>query len=217
MYIINSREQMPNPRGIWMNISNLISSSIYFAVRKVIPATWLNDRDQFLFPNNKSKKDIEFQNDCLAYTLFNNNISIKYGVNHWLPFSEQEVNARDKFESHFMLSFISGKIIQNRYSTLFEQEEEKFCIKREFSPEATKVFDAGRELWRYYHAQPNINVNASLYDIREHFQGRDSKGKMNSTSTDETYNKLIGNLRTELKTLAQKIEPKVYEYEFLLE
>jgi hypothetical protein len=97
---------------------------------------------------------------------------------------------------------------------LFDNEK---IIKREFSPEATKVFDAGRELWKYYHKQPNLNVNASLYDIREHFQGRNEKGKMNNTSTDPTYNELIENLREALKILAQKIEPKVYEYGFLME
>jgi hypothetical protein len=58
-------------------------------------------------------------------------------------------------------------------------------------------------------------VNASLYDIREHFQGRNEKGKMNNTSTDQKYNELIENLRLALKILTQKIEPKVYEYEFL--
>ena len=39
--------------------------------------------------------------------------------------------------------------------------------------------------------------------------------KMNSKSADEHYNDLIGNLRETLKVLAAKIEPKVYEYEFL--
>jgi hypothetical protein len=190
-------------------------ASIYFAVRKVIPATWLNDRDQFLYPNKKWEKDVEFQNDCLVYTLFNNNIQSKYGVNHWIPFPETEIEAKDVYVSHFMISFITGKEIQNGYSNLFEQEEDKFCIKREFSAEATKVFDAGRELWKYYHKQPNCNVNASLYDIREHFQGRNEKGKMNNNSDDEKYNELIGDLRDNLKILAQKIEPKVYEYEFL--
>ena len=77
------------------------------------------------------------------------------------------------------------------------------------------MFDAGKNLWRYYHQQPKCDVNASLYDIREHFQGRNDKGNMNSKSDDETYNELINNLRLELKKLAQKIEPKVYEYEFL--
>jgi hypothetical protein len=84
-----------------------------------------------------------------------------------------------------------------------------------FSAAAKNVFKAGKELWKYYHTQPNCNVNASLYDIREHFQGRNAQGKMNNKSNDEKYNELIGDLRTELKNLAGKIEPKVYEYGFL--
>ena len=194
---------------------NLIPACIYFTVRKVIAADWLNDRDQYLYPNHQWEKDVAFQNNCLAYTLFNNTIQSKYGVNHWIPFSENEINAQDKFDSHFMISFISGKQIPNRYSDLFEQQEDNFGGQREFSPEAQSVFEAGKKLWRYYHEQPKCNVNASLYDIREHFQGRNDKGKMNNKSDDETYNELIGNLRSKLKTLAKKIEPKVYEYGFL--
>jgi len=38
---------------------------------------------------------------------------------------------------------------------------------------------------------------------------------MNNKSNDETYNALIADLRSALKTLAAKIEPKVYEYGFL--
>ena len=41
------------------------------------------------------------------------------------------------------------------------------------------------------------------------------KGRMNSESTDEKYTELIGNLRTAMKSLARRIEPKVYEYGFL--
>jgi hypothetical protein len=59
------------------------------------------------------------------------------------------------------------------------------------------------------------NPNASLYDIREYFQGRNEAGKMNNKSKDEHYNQLIASLRESLKTLAKKIEPKVYEYGFL--
>jgi hypothetical protein len=56
------------------------------------------------------EKDKEFQNDCLTYTLFNNNIQTKFGVNHWIPFTENEVNAKEKFESNFMSDFIKGKL-----------------------------------------------------------------------------------------------------------
>ncbi len=89
---------------------NLIQGVIYLAVRQCIPATWLNDRDQFLFPRDGWERDFEFQNDCLAFTLFHgqNRIQSKYGVNHWIPFRENEVDARERFESHFMSDFIQG-------------------------------------------------------------------------------------------------------------
>jgi hypothetical protein len=174
--------------------NNLIESCIYFAVRKVIPADWLNDRDQFLYPNDGWENDFEFQNDCLAYTLFSNNIRSKHDANHWIPFTEYQVGAQNQFDSGFMTDCIAGKI---------------------FSPAAKAVFKAGKALWKYYHSQKNINVNASLYDIRAYFQGRNEKGTMNNASADEHYNELIGVLRRELKILAKKIEPKVYAFGFL--
>ena len=193
---------------------NLIKSCIYFAVRKVIEATWLNDRDQFLYPNNGWQNDAEFQNDCLAYTLFNNNIQSKYGTNQWIPFSEQDINSREKFESNFMTKYIQGKLKQETVSDLFGAHEQR-TTTLEFSSEAQEVFNAGRELWKYYHQQPNCNVNASLYDIREYFQGRNDKGKMNNKSEDEIYMSLINELRAKLRNIEKKIEPKVYEYGFL--
>jgi hypothetical protein len=200
---------------------NLIQSCIYFAVRKVIPADWLNDRDQFLYPNDGWQSDTEFQNDCLCYTLFNNNIQSKYGINNWIPFTESEVNARDKFASNFMTDFIAGKrrsVLNTPNSNdLFANNEGILNTPLLFSAEAATVFDAGRELWRYYHSKLDVNVNAALYDIREYFQGRNDKGKMNATSNDEKYTALIAELRSSLRELARKIEPKVYEYGFLRE
>ena len=84
-----------------------------------------------------------------------------------------------------------------------------------FSPAARSVLDAGRDLWRYYHAQPDANPNASYYDIRAHFQGCKPNGVMNAKSNDATYNALLAALRTAHKALAAHIEPKVYEYGFL--
>ena len=198
---------------------NLIPSCIYYTVRKIIPATWLNDRDQFLYPNDGWKGDTLFQNDCLTYTLFSNNIQSKYGTNHWIPFTEDEVNATEKFDSKFMTEFLKGKTRPKQdidlFSVVLEPTSEYGDSSLKFSQEATTVFDAGRELWSYYHQQSQKNINASLYDIREFFQGRNSKGKMNNKSNDSTYMELIYGLRNNLKILANKIIPKIYEYEFL--
>ena len=182
---------------------NIIEGCIYFAVRLCIEPTWLNDRDQFLYPSNdKYKIDINFQNDCLAFTLFHgqNRISAKEGKNYWIPFTAQEAGAKDNFESDFMSNYLKG---------------------RKFGNEAKNTMNAGRELWKYYHSKIYGNRNAlndaSFYDIREFFQGRSESGTMKQKSDDENYNNLIKNLRQNLSVLAKKIQPKVYEYGFLVE
>lgn len=215
--------QMARSGAINICESNLINVTIYFSVRHCIEATWLNDRDQFLYPNDGWQEDKEFQIDCLAFTLFHsqNRITSKEGVNHWIPFTEYEVGAREKFDSDFMTKFIQGKLKQSGVSeamlfygdTISGSSYSNNPI--EYSAKAKAVFDAGRELWTYYHTLQGCNVNASLYDIREHFQGRSGKGKMNNSSVDEKYMSIIENLRNKLKILAKKIEPKVYEYGFL--
>jgi len=96
-----------------------------------------------------------------------------------------------------------------------------FLVGREFCSEAVAVFDAGRFLWRYYHNHNGklhsvYNVDASLYDIREFFKGRNEAGRLKTKSDDDTFNELDKNLRNALNILAEKIVPKVYEYGFLL-
>jgi len=217
VYILNKKEQMANPRGIWINPDNIIPVSIYFAVRKCIIQTWINDRDPFLIPNSDWISDLEFQNDCLAFTIFNTNIKSEIGTNFWIPFTEQEIDAHDKFESNFMTDFINGKIRPNNSAetSLFENESFNTNGPRSFSADAENTFNSGRKLWKYYHSKDNVNVNASLYEIREYFQGRNEKGKMNNKCNDENYTELISELRNNLKLLAKKIEPKIYEYRFL--
>lgn len=214
VFIINDKSQLPHPRGTVISDGNLIEVCVYYCVRHCIEPTWLNDRDQFSYPNKKWEKDTEFQNDCFAYTLFHTNIKAEFGTNHWIPFTEKEVNAAEKFESSFMSKFIKGKIKFDSHGDLFSEHQQR-TTPLEFSEEATEVFNSARDLWKYYHKQYGSNVNASLYDIREFFQGRSEEGKMNNKSEDETYNKLVGALREKLKVIEQKVQPKVYKYGFL--
>lgn len=222
-------------KGTWLTKKNVIPACVYFSVRLSIEANWLNDRDQFLYPNEGWKNDREFIADCIAYTLFSsqNRIQSQHGTNHWIPFTEEEVGAQDNFESHFIHDFISGKTKEESprqeaaTQDLFAGEDTEATDEKSFTPteplefsdEAKAVLDTGRELWRYYHKQPGANPNASYYDIRMHFQGikvaKKGKTQMNPTSDDTTYNALLANLRQAMKALAAHIEPKVYEYGFL--
>ncbi|MBP5365878.1 MAG: hypothetical protein J6Y82_08140 [Bacteroidales bacterium] len=197
---------------------NLLQMCIYLAVRHCIKADWLNDRDQFLFPKDNWKTDNVFKTNCLIYTLFHgqNRISSRHCVNHWIPFPEKDVNAKSLFDSHFMSDFLAGKIKAEKPVDLFSDTSEG---AKDFSPqftaEAQAVLAAGRELWRYYHTMADANPNASLYDIKEYFQGRDDKGKMKAKSDDKRYTELLDNLKVAMQNLASQIRPKVYEYGFL--
>ena len=281
---VNHNGTKSNGSKYAISITSLIPTSIYLSVRLSIFPNWLNDRDQFLYPKDGWQNDTEFQTNCLAFTLFHgqNRITSTEGTNHWIPFTEQEVNAKEEFESHFMTDFIAGlyakraKFAQSdplmsreainksveclldfpdracpvptktpdplvadmpsaktaakinveatppqdtSKTSLFSEEHKTSFIPTEplqFSPEATAVFDAGRELWRYYHAQPNANPNASYYDIRAYFQGRNEKGKMNFKSKDKEYMRLLSNLKAAMEALRLQIVPKVYEYGFLM-
>ncbi|MCV3423361.1 hypothetical protein L8V89_04650 [Campylobacter lari] len=217
VYIMHDTRDISH--SIILTKENLIVNSIFFSVRHVIPATWINDRDQFLYPNKEYQNDKEFQSDCLAFMLFHgqNRISAKEGVNHFIPFSEKELGiTQEAFKSDFMYKFINGKI--KNEDVLFDDT----LGKVEFSNEAKELLKSGKELFKYYHThkeKAGYLVNASLYDIKEFFQGRDEKGKMNipSKAKDEYYKILLNDLNLALDILAKKIEPKIYEYGFLRE
>ena len=217
---------------------NLIPVVVYLAVRHCITMSWENNKDEFCYPNNGWVIDEGFKSDCLIFTIFDNVVKSADGVNHWIPFTEAEVDAKNCFKSHFMSDILNGRGV----STEFMGQDDLFTIatsnpvnpvnpvkndfksaanpvplniKDNLSPAARAVLDAGRELWRYYHAQPNANPNASYYDIRAHFQGCKPNGTMNAKSNDATYNSLLATLRAAHKALASEIELKVYEYGFL--
>lgn len=241
-----SQSDIRQVKGTWTTAKNIVECCVYFSVRLCIPATWQNDRDQFLYPNDEWVKDRIFLSDCIIYTLFHtqNRISCQHGTNHWIPFTEGEVGAQEAFDSHFMSDFLHGKVSAADMETakakvvpieqdMFAAEplaaaktqapatyDKKLIPSEHLSSEAQAVMEAGRELWRYYHRQDGANPNASLYDIRLHFQGfkttKSGKVQMNNESSDAHYTSLITQLRKALKVLAKSIEPKVYEYGFLL-
>jgi hypothetical protein len=177
-----------------------------FTVRRVIKPTWLNDRDQFLQPTELLTD--EFKNDCLIWMLFNgSNITASANdlewngkqwsiVNHFIPYTEAEVNATDRFESDFMVRYMADKI---------------------FSPEALQVLAEGKILWQAYFAHTDVRAvrdelklnraDVGWYQIRKALQARNGSGDFPPVSFklfEEAY-----------KTLTEKLQPQVYELGFL--
>ncbi|MFA8014195.1 hypothetical protein [Helicobacter pylori] len=204
--------------------TTILLVSVFFSIRHCIKATWQNDRDQFYAPYDDAfQDDSEFKNNCLIFMLFHtqNRITTTQGTNHFIPFSETEVNAKERYSSHALLDFLKGGIKEKGDSLFLNAKKENKPL--EFNQSASRVFDAGREIYCYYHKQASTNrpynANASLYDIKEFFQGRNAQGKLNlpAKAKDEYYKQLYANLQDALKDLAKEIQPKVYEYGFLRE
>jgi hypothetical protein len=106
-----------NGGGLYITEQNLWQVAVAFTVRRLIRPSWLNDRDQFLQPT-KPLSD-EFKIDCLIWMLFNrcnrtasaNDLEWNGKqwsiVNHFIPFTEEEVGSPERFESDFMVQYLA--------------------------------------------------------------------------------------------------------------
>lgn len=192
--------------GIFVNEKNLWQCVVLFAVEHLIDHTWINHNDQFLQPNSELSQ--EFIDDCLIYMLFHgknltasaNNLEWngqKWNiVNHFIPFTEEDVGASDRFESDFMVQYMDGKI---------------------FSAEAQAVLDEGKKIWAVYFKQSfNHKIREELklnrpdvgwYQIRQALKAQNESGNsvpISFTAFESAY-----------KTLSEKLRPQVYQYGFL--
>ncbi|WP_293890361.1 hypothetical protein [Flavobacterium sp.] len=194
--------------GFYINKENLWQAAIVFSVRRLIKPTWLNDRDQFLIPTEPLTD--EFKNDCIIWMLFNgSNLTASANdlewndrkwsiVNHFIPFTEEEVGAPDRFESDFMVRYLSLRGTKQ-------------------SPEAKAVLAEGKKLWQAYFANTDVRAvrdelklnrpDVGWYQIRNALKKRNESGDYVPVSFkpfEEAY-----------KTLTEKLQPMVYELGFL--
>jgi len=182
---------------------NLWKAAIIFTVRRIIKPTWLNDRDQFLQPT--APLTDEFKNDCLMWMLFSgSNLTASANglewngkkwslVNHFIPFTETEVGAPDRFESDFMVQYLNGKTL---------------------SVEAQAVLDAGRVLWQAYFGETDVRTvrdelklnrpDVGWYQVRKALGARNASGDtapINFAPFESVYQALTDKLRPQVFTL----------------
>lgn len=192
--------------GMLITDKTLWQAAIVFSVRRLIRPTWLNDRDQFLQPTGVLTD--EFKSDCLLWMLFNrcNRTASADGlewngktwsiVNHFIPFTEAEVGAPDRFESDFMVQYLADKTL---------------------SPEAQAVLDAGRTLWRAYFSTTDVRAvrdeyklgraDVGWYQVRNALKARNASGDavpVSFAAFEQAY-----------QALTDKLQPQVFSLGFL--
>ena len=218
--------------GFYITKENLWQAAIVFTVRRVIKPTWLNDRDQFLQPTEALTD--EFKSDCLIWMLFNgSNLTASANdlewngkkwsiVNHFIPFTEEEVGSPDRFESDFMVRYIAElpprpadtppKEVHTR--ALFPSNG---GVRGGLSTEAQAIMHEGKKLWQAYFAHTDVRSvrdelklnrpDVGWYQVRKALQARNASGDfapVSFKSFEEAY-----------KALTEKLQPMVYELGFL--
>jgi hypothetical protein len=192
--------------GFYVTTENLWQAAVVFAMRRAVRPTWLNDRDQFLQPTEPLTD--EFKNDCLIWTLFNrcnrtasaNDLEWngkKWSlVNHFIPFTEAEVGAPDRFESDFMVQYLADKTL---------------------SAEAKAVLDAGRTLWQAYFAYTDARTVRDEYKLNRPdvgwYQIRNALRVRNASGDTAPVN--FGPFEQAYQALTEKLHPQVFSLGFL--
>lgn len=192
--------------SLFVTPENLWQAAVVFSVRRLIKPTWINDRDQFLQPSAPLSE--EFKNDCLIWMLFNgSNLTASANdlewngkkwsiVNHFIPYTESEVNAPDRFESDFMVRYLAGK---------------------KLSKEAKAVLDVGRDLWKTYFSKTDVYTVREEYKLNRPdvgwYQIRNALKKRNESGDGSSVD--FSTFEAAYKTLTEKLAPQVYELGFL--
>ncbi|MGZ5207435.1 MAG: hypothetical protein ACXWB0_00280 [Sulfuricurvum sp.] len=192
--------------GFYVTSENFWKVAIVFSVRQLIQHTWINHNDQFLQPTEPLSD--EFKNDCLIWMLFNGkNLTASANdlewndkkwsiVNHFIPFTESDVNAPERFESDFMVEYLSDK---------------------KLSLEAISVMEEGKKLWQAYFADTDVRTvrdelklnrsDVGWYQVRKALEARNKEG--NSIAVDFSI------FKSAYDVLGDKLRPMVYELGFL--
>jgi hypothetical protein len=202
--------------GFYITPENLWQAAIIFSVRRLVKPTWLNDRDQFLQPSENLTD--AFKNNCIIWMLFNrcqrtasaNDLEWndkKWSiVNYFIPFTEEEVGAPDRFESDFMVQYLSNLTGFKNLSGVAS-----------LSPESKAVLAEGKKLWQSYFAHTDVRAvrdelklnrpDVGWYQVRNALKKRNESGDYVPVSFkpfEEAY-----------KILTEKLQPMVYELGFL--
>lgn len=195
-----------NGGGLYIVEDNLLQVAVVFAMRRIVKPTWLNDRDQFLQPTEFLTD--EFKYDCLIWMLFNGyNLTagaddidwdgMKWSlINHFIPFSEQEVGSPGRFESDFMVQFLDGKTL---------------------SSEAVAVLDCGREIWKSYFSYVDIRAVREAYKLNRPDVGWYQVRKALRERAKSSHNVPVSfaSFESSYKELSEKLRMNVYELGFL--
>lgn len=206
--------------GVSMDSDNIDKCFITFSARKLIKGNWVNDKDEYLAPNEQHSDYEQFTIDSIVYSLFNN--SSQQSSLRQVDYKDKKWDIKNEF---FWLSKdeIQQLANDNSYDELYRDAkngDERFVYNKLFveglynrlSPDAKNVLDLATELLRKsIQMRKIVSENHPEY----HLNSFDAGYAQLKLVWKEYFKDEFKTFRDSYKTLEDRMRPLVYELGFL--
>jgi len=205
--------------GFSVNPSNFIHSLIGFTARKSIKSTWINQKDEYLAPDEQHESYLQFKFDSIIYSLFNsasNQSSLRQ-----VEYKDQLWDIKNEF---FWMSVEKIKELadQNGYDELYNDartSSDRYVYKLLFgeeriydrlSPDAKLVLDKATEL-----VERSMELRQVMANDENHLNSWDAGYAQLKLVWKEYFQEEFKEFRQLYKNLEDRMRPLVYELGFL--
>jgi hypothetical protein len=191
-----------------------------FTSRRLIKGDWINDKDEYLVPNEQHPDYEQFTHDSIVYSLFNNSSQqsslrqVQYKDRLWDIKNEFFWMSKEDMmdladQNHYTELYSDARTDNNRhvYKLLFGEER----IYDRLSDDAREVLDMATEL-----TKKSIKSRQMMADNHNHLNSWDSGYAQLKLVWKEYHPEEFKNFRDKYKEFEDRLRPMVYELGFLM-
>ena len=206
--------------GISIRKENFTKVVAHFAARKLIYSNWINEKDEYLAPNENHELYKQFIDDSVILSLFNN--SSEQSSLRQIVYKERIYDIKNQF---FWMSKneMAELANQNNYNELYNDVRTdsdrhvhtllfgKEDIYNQLSDNAKDVLDSATNLVRL-----SFGMRRNFADDTNHLNSWDAGYAQLKLLWKEYFPEQFKEFRAKYKVLEDKMRPMVYELGFLL-
>lgn len=206
--------------GFSITIKNFFESVITFSVRRMIPKSWKNEKDEYLAPNEEHKQYEQYKYDCLVYSLFESKSNqsslrqVEYKGQIWDIKNEFFWMSKDKMreladEKGYDELYNDARTSPNRhvYNLLHGPDN----IYDKLSSDAKSVLDKATEL-----VERSLEMRQIMANNENHLNSWDAGYAQLKLVWKEYFPEDFKEFRQMYKNLEDRMSPLVYELGFLM-
>lgn len=201
--------------------NNIFSTLNLFTARKAVKGDWMNDKDEYLAPNEEHPQYEQFTHDSIVYSLFNN--SSQQSSLRQVDYKEKKWDIKNEF---FWLS--KNDLLElsenSNYDEIYKDArtaDERFVYNKLFgeariydklSPDAKEVLDMATDLLKKsFEIRKVISENNPEY----HLDSWDAGYAQLKLVWKEYFKEEFTVFRNLYKEFEDRLRPQVYELGFL--